>query len=132
MGVGEDVKVIFDGLGTTPVRRVGMEASMGGSMELVGLFEWTFVLSFECRQAGCARLKKLPVLRACRGSVYIGSLTGGGGKSAFGGPSESLLCLGGVTGLGAPLPVFSESFEPIRPPRVNTRLKVRDDDLMRD
>lgn len=131
VGVGGDIKVDFDGLGIAPVRRVGMEGSMGGSMEPVGLLGWTFVLSFECRQAGCARLKKLPVLRACRGLVYIGSVIGGG-KSAFGGLSESLLCLGGVTGLVAPLPMFSESFEPMRPPRVNTRLKVRDDDLMRD
>ncbi len=100
-------------------------------MELVGLFEWTSVLSFGCCQAGCACLKKLPVLRACRGLAYIGSLTGGG-RSAFGGLSESVLCLGGVTGLVAPPLLFNESFEPIRPPRVNTRLKVREDDLMRD
>jgi hypothetical protein len=39
---------------------------------------------------------------------------------------------GSVAGLVAPLPVCNESFEPIRPPRVNTRLNVREDDLMRE
>jgi len=100
-------------------------------MELVGLSEWSSVLSFERRQAGWACLKKLPVLRACRGSLYNGTLTGGA-KSAFGELSESWLCLAIDTGLVALFPEVNESFEPIRPPRVNTRLKVREDDLMRD
>lgn len=100
-------------------------------MEPVGLFEWTSASSFEFPQAGCACLKKLPVLRACRGLLYIGTSIVDG-ISALGGLWESLLCLGGVAGLVVLLLVFSESFEPIRPPRVKTRLKVKEDDLMRD
>jgi hypothetical protein len=53
-------------------------------MGLVELSERSSVLSFERRQAGRACLKKLPVLRACRGSVYIAHLTDGG-KCDFGG-----------------------------------------------
>jgi hypothetical protein len=63
--------------------------------------------------------------------LYIEALADGA-KDAFGGLSESTLCLGVVTGLVALIPEFNESFEPIRPPRVNTRLKVREGDLIRD